>query len=136
MRSAKKSATAHLRTFGGVSAAAALAAARRIDERLRAERPDVAAGIGVCTGPTVAGNVGTRSRLEYTVIGDAVNAAARLTELAKAERPRVLSTRETVQAAERAGAGDEACRWEDAGSTVLRGRPSATALVRPRSDEG
>ena len=45
-------------------------------------------------------------------------------------------TRETVQAAERAGAGDEACRWEDAGSTVLRGRPSATALVRPRSDEG
>ena len=115
-------------------AGAALSAARRIDERLRAERPDVAAGIGVCTGPSVAGNVGTRSRLEYTVIGDAVNAAARLTELAKAERPRVLSTRETVLAARGAGADDEAERWEDAGSTVLRGRPSATELVRPRPD--
>ena len=115
-------------------AGAALSAARRIDERLRAERTDVAAGIGVCTGPSVAGNVGTRSRLEYTVIGDAVNAAARLTELAKAERPRVLSTRETVLAARGAGADDEAERWEDAGSTVLRGRPSATELVRPRPD--
>ncbi len=113
-------------------AAAGLRAARRIDRRLVAERPDVVAGIGVCAGTTVAGNVGTRSRLEYTVVGDAVNAAARLTELAKAERPRVLSTVETVRAAAGVPGDDEAERWEGAGSTVLRGRPSATELARPR----
>ncbi|NYD57452.1 adenylate cyclase [Nocardioides marinisabuli] len=112
-------------------ARAGLLAARRIDERLRAERPDVAAGVGVCTGATVAGNVGTRARLEYTVIGDAVNAAARLTELAKAEEPRVLTTLATVRAAARAGGDDEARCWREAGSTVLRGRPSATDLARP-----
>ncbi len=42
-------------------------------------------------------------------------------------------TRETVLAAHAAGADDEAARWEGAGSTVLRGRPSATDLVRPRA---
>jgi class 3 adenylate cyclase len=36
----------------------------------------------VSSGPVVAGNVGTEWRYEYTVVGDAVNEAARLTEAA------------------------------------------------------
>lgn len=52
--------------------------------RVMAGKEPIAIGIGVSAGEVVAGTVGTESQMEYTVIGDRVNLAARLESNAKA----------------------------------------------------
>jgi adenylate cyclase len=54
------------------------------DKRVREGKPPVAVGIGVSAGEAVAGTVGTEDRMEYTVVGDSVNLAARLEAEARA----------------------------------------------------
>jgi adenylate cyclase len=58
--------------------AAAVALQRRLAERNARAEERLHAGIGICTGDIIAGNVGAGDRVTYTIVGDAVNQAARL----------------------------------------------------------
>jgi len=103
----------------------ALGAARAIARRLDGEIPEIKAGIGVAAGNAVAGNVGAKERFEYTVIGEPVNEAARLCELAKNEPRRLLASSDTVSAASQ----DEKARWSLGETVTLRGHDQPTQLA-------
>jgi adenylate cyclase len=109
-----------------------LRAARVLAGRLSRELPDIDFGIGVSAGPAVAGNVGAEQRFEYTVIGDPVNEAARLAELAKQRPERVLGSLAAIDRA----AGDEVQAWQLTESAQLRGRLAPTQLAHPVRVEG
>jgi adenylate cyclase len=62
----------------GRAVGAAMALARAFRERPTAEGVTLEAGIGICTGDMIAGHIGAGERVIYTIVGDAVNQAARL----------------------------------------------------------
>jgi adenylate cyclase len=68
-----------IRTALAMQAGVALLSAQRIVEG----KDPITIGIGISAGEAVAGTVGTDSQMEYTVIGDKVNLAARLESNAK-----------------------------------------------------
>ncbi|HTM21465.1 MAG TPA: adenylate/guanylate cyclase domain-containing protein [Kofleriaceae bacterium] len=108
----------------------ALAAARgmleaqdRLNTRLRAEgRPELLMGVGVATGPVVLGTLGGADRMEYAVIGDTVNTAARLEGLNKQ-----LGTRLLFSEATRRALGDDASVRE-LGAHALKGKAQPVAV--------
>ena len=70
---------------------AALAIRRRIEEdnreRTRDSQPPIRVRIGIHSGQATAANIGSPTRLNYTVIGDTVNVAQRLEQLGKEVSP-------------------------------------------------
>jgi adenylate cyclase len=72
-----------------------VAAARDVATRLAEHFGEVRFGIGVNSGPVVVGSVGGGGRLEFTVIGDPVNVAARVEHLTRETGDIVLVTEAT-----------------------------------------
>jgi len=82
-------------------------------ERALRGEPPLAISVGLNTGIVMAGNMGSPSRLNYTVLGDAVNLAARVQKLAGSAQ--VLITEHTYRQV------TEDVRVRDLGPTELRG---------------
>ena len=103
---------------------AALRAAVKI-HRLVGERfgEDLRIGIGINTGVVIAGTIGGGGKLEFTIIGDTVNMAARVEQLTKTTGDTILLTQQFVEAlASRPPA------LIDRGSHVLKGKTAAVQV--------
>jgi class 3 adenylate cyclase len=78
--------------------------------------PDVSFGFGINSGSVVAGFLGAKGRMEYTVIGDTANVASRLTSSDIARRDQVACSAETL-----AALGDDV-EAIDLGAIAVKGR--------------
>ncbi|MGH6916456.1 MAG: adenylate/guanylate cyclase domain-containing protein [Geminicoccaceae bacterium] len=105
------------------------AARRWAIERQAAGLPAPAIGAALATGQVMFGAIGDRSRLEYTVIGDPVNLAAKLEKHTKAEGVAALCTAESYRLALRQGYAAGDARLEQRQARTVAGVDGPLDLV-------
>lgn len=82
----------------------------------------LATRIGICTGPVIGGEIGAGKRMNFTLLGDTVNLAARLEELNKQYGTRILVSQSTRDAC------GETFPFQSLGSVAVRGRSESVAI--------
>ena len=106
----------------------ALAMLRALDELQEKWRPmglpKIGIGVGINTGPMVVGNMGSATRFNYTVVGDAVNLASRIESLNKTYGTSILVSEYTWERVK----GEFAGNTREVDSVKVRGREQPVRL--------
>ena len=102
------------------AASVAVLIQRLVDERFGGT---LRIGIGINTGKVIAGTIGGGGKLEFTLIGDAVNVASRVEQLTKTTGDAILLTKQTVDALDGRLPG-----LRDRGSHALKGKSAAVQV--------
>jgi adenylate cyclase len=102
-------------------------------QRLVAERfgGELRIGIGINTGVVIAGTIGGAGKLEFTLIGDTVNVAARVEQFTKTTGDAILITQQSVDALASPPVG-----LTNRGAHALKGKSATTQVfgLDPRTD--
>jgi adenylate cyclase len=101
-----------------------------LDRETRWGSVKIQVGIGINSGEMVTGNLGSRKRMEYTVIGDNVNVASGITSLAKAGE--ILISRQTYELIE----DKNSFKVEGRGNVPVKGRKMEIAILNVLSLNG
>jgi adenylate cyclase len=102
----------------------------RLNEKWTAEgRPALDIGIGISTGPMIAGNIGSEAIMSYTVIGDSVNLGARLESLNKEYGTRII-----ISEATRAALPDRYV-FRPLGDVVVKGKTKPVAIFEVKEQQ-
>jgi adenylate cyclase len=95
--------------------------ARAVEKLNQGRANQIKIGVGIHSGPVVAGCMGTGDRLEFTVIGDTVNTASRLEAQTKELGVQVLASERTIELAKETAV-------QALGEVTLRGRAQPTRV--------
>ena len=104
------------------------------DEFKRKNLPSINVGIGINTGDCIVGNMGSVSRFDYSVIGDAVNLAARLEALAargKYKNNRILISLDTVNSIRQYGYSRKDFLFKKLDTIKVKGKEEKIEIYSP-----
>ena len=108
---------------------------RAVEEWNRGRRtrglPAVRIAVGVHVGPVLMGAIGSRNRLEYSAVGDTVNVASRLEQLARRHDAAIVASAETLAGAVQSAAfaARDAARFRAVGPVPIEGRVEPVEAV-------